>query len=302
MEILKSMLDFELHSIAENGFKRSWVGDIDQLWPIIEKLYFIEGGGSMKFKKYWWNYPIFLCNEWAKVDGISRYYDENHDFKFIVSKRDLEKQFEYFNSLGYSDLKNMKEDFERSINYHVKYILRLLDNILVYNIEGEKKQLILELLHWCLGSFNGWVMYKISPEILSIEDDEGVKINCTKLNSAREEACKDNFKILLILEILGGKRSLDQLYYSDLRLAKVLNYDSKLLSDKGEKSRPGNPKWVKEKMPTGFYDRAEELVDKNYPNKWDQNGVADILIEEFFDGNKGKRSTVKRRIKDKGIW
>ena len=234
MKILKEMLGPELSFLAKNGLESSWEDDNDQLWPIVEKISLIK---NRSFKKLRWTYPVFLCNEWAQVDGMNRYYDESHDRKLIASKKDTEKQFDYYSSLNYSDLKNMLEDFEKSIRFQIKHILRRLDILLSYHRGGRKEELVFEILHWCLGSFNGWVMYKIDTEFLTTEDEKDeVKEICDKLNSAREKACKNNYKIILIGEVLNGKRTFGQLNFSDLILVQSFDQNSGLFQDESVKN------------------------------------------------------------------
>lgn len=80
---------------------------------------------------------------------------------------------------------------------------------------------------------------------------------------------------------------------SQKKVKEVQDEDNKKNTKRGRDSIP---------MPEGFYEKAEELTDNFYPEEWTQDNVVYELIEEFFDGDKSKRSTVYRRIRSRGLW
>jgi len=64
----------------------------------------------------------------------------------------------------------------------------------------------------------------------------------------------------------------------------------------------GNPNFKDNKltMPEGFYSDAERLIENN-PN-WTQEAIAEELANVHFDEDYSKTTTIKRRIRKKGLW
>ena len=96
------------------------------------------------------------------------------------------------------------------------------------------------------------------------------------------------------LRLLNRKidKAEDEIYNSE----KKLSLDKK--SDTQAHTKRGNPDFKKSKikMPNGFYEDADKLKEENQERS--QSWIEDKLIRKYFDGDKGKKSTVYRRLKE----